>query len=147
MQATVDPQSSPSSVRVSTALSISAQNNTPSPDAVLVDPRPLEKEKSALMEFETVERTHQTTQLEKKPTGPAKTWKRMGNKSGRLLREPVIPIVIDNVSGLKRTSAECELPSSSKDAKLLKPDTIHKPQEDSEKVGVASLEWHPSGQC
>ncbi|GER49486.1 seven transmembrane MLO family protein [Striga asiatica] len=83
MQASVDPQSSPSSVRVSTALSISTQNNTPTPDVVLVEPRPLEKEKSALMEFETVELTPQITQLEKKPTGPAKTWKRMGNESDK----------------------------------------------------------------
>ncbi|GER41256.1 homeobox-leucine zipper protein HOX9 [Striga asiatica] len=99
------------------------------------------------MEFDTAEPSPLLTQLEKKPTGPAKTWKRFGNKSGRLLREPIIPIVIDNVSGLERTSAECELPSSSKDSKLLKQDKIDKSQEDSEKVGVASLEWHPSGQC
>ncbi|GER33402.1 v-type ATP synthase subunit I [Striga asiatica] len=147
MQASVDPQSSPSSVKVSTALSISSQNKTPTPDVELVDPSPADIGKATLMELEIAEPSPIILQIEQKPTGPAKTWKRLRNKSGRLLREPVIPIVIDNVSGLKRTSAECELPSSSKVSKILKQGVLEKPQEDSEKVGVASLEWHASGQC
>ncbi|GER45808.1 isocitrate lyase [Striga asiatica] len=39
-------------------------------------------------------------------TGPAKTWKRIEVRTGRLQREPVthIPILIDNISGSKRSA-------------------------------------------
>ncbi|CAA0806047.1 Unknown protein [Striga hermonthica] len=35
-----------------------------------------------------------------------RTWKRLGSKSGRLQREPSIPIVIDHISGFKRPSSD-----------------------------------------
>ncbi|GER53783.1 two-component sensor histidine kinase protein [Striga asiatica] len=75
---------------LSTALSISSQNKTPIPEEVLADPNPADKDKAALMELEN---TEPSTLITRKSTGPTKTWKRLGSKSGRLLREPVIPIV------------------------------------------------------
>ncbi|GER47297.1 nuclear distribution protein PAC1 [Striga asiatica] len=63
------------------------------------------------MELYTPGEADQTTQKNEKVltiTGPAKTWKRIGTKTGRLQREPVThtPIVIDNISGSKRASTE-----------------------------------------
>ncbi|GER28781.1 hydroxyethylthiazole kinase [Striga asiatica] len=89
------------------------------------------------------------------PQGPSpihritasKKWTRASSKRGRLQREIAIPIIIDSPIGMKRTRLHIEEPSHTPEETCTQPSQNKKSKSQSKKVGVASLEWHPSEPC
>ncbi|CAA0832556.1 Unknown protein, partial [Striga hermonthica] len=142
----------PSSRQLDSTQSFSSSNRAAKETRTLVISEPASKKILTMMDVKEQAITDKVTfslchgAVAKSLWAPLKTWKRMGTKSGRLQREQDTPIEIDSISGTKRTSSETDLLMSGKDSKIQKQGDILNKVSNSEKVGVASLEWHPTDQ-